>query len=83
MLKKLCLAAAFCATASFATWDKFPVLENHKGEKAFRGASGMGAGAFPSGACRGCRSASCGKSSQTACGSRLCNGWCERQAYCL
>ena len=34
MLKKLCLAAAFCATASFATWDKFPVLEDHKGEMA-------------------------------------------------
>lgn len=32
MFKKLVLAAAFCATASFATWDKFPVLENHKGE---------------------------------------------------
>jgi hypothetical protein len=31
-LKKIFLAAAFCATASFATWDKFPVLENHKGE---------------------------------------------------
>lgn len=32
MFQKLVLAAAFCATASFATWDKFPVLENHKGE---------------------------------------------------
>jgi hypothetical protein len=32
MFKKLVLAAALCATASFATWDKFPVLENHKGE---------------------------------------------------
>ena len=32
MLKKLLLAAALSATASFATWDKFPVLENHKGE---------------------------------------------------
>lgn len=32
MFKKFVLAAAFCATASFATWDKFPVLENHKGE---------------------------------------------------
>jgi hypothetical protein len=32
MFKKLVLAAAFCATASFATWDKFPVLEDHKGE---------------------------------------------------
>lgn len=32
MLKKIFLAAAFCATASFATWDKFPVLGNHKGE---------------------------------------------------
>jgi hypothetical protein len=34
MFKKLVLAAAFCATASFATWDKFPVLEDHKGEMA-------------------------------------------------
>ena len=32
MFQKLVLAAAFCATASFAAWDKFPVLENHKGE---------------------------------------------------
>lgn len=32
MLKKLVLAAAVCATVSFAAWDKFPVLENHKGE---------------------------------------------------
>ena len=32
MFKKIALAAALCATASFATWDKFPVLENHKGE---------------------------------------------------
>ena len=32
MFQKLVLAAAFCVTASFATWDKFPVLENHKGE---------------------------------------------------
>jgi hypothetical protein len=32
MFKKMVLAAAFCATASFATWDKFPVLEDHKGE---------------------------------------------------
>lgn len=32
MLKKLALAVALCVTASFATWDYFPVLENHKGE---------------------------------------------------
>ncbi|ACX75701.1 hypothetical protein FSU_2644 [Fibrobacter succinogenes subsp. succinogenes S85] len=32
MLKKAFLAATLCATASFATWDKFPVLEDHKGE---------------------------------------------------
>ena len=32
MLKKVFFVAALCATASFATWDKFPVLENHKGE---------------------------------------------------
>ena len=32
MFRRLVLAAAFCATASFATWDKFPVLEAHKGE---------------------------------------------------
>lgn len=32
MFQKLVLAATFCATASFAAWDKFPVLENHKGE---------------------------------------------------
>lgn len=32
MLKKVFIATALCATASFATWDKFPVLENHKGE---------------------------------------------------
>lgn len=32
MFKKIALATALVATASFATWDKFPVLENHKGE---------------------------------------------------
>lgn len=32
MFKKVALAAALCATASFATWNWFPVLENHKGE---------------------------------------------------
>lgn len=32
MIKKIALAAALAATASFATWDKFPVLENHKGQ---------------------------------------------------
>jgi len=32
MFKKIALAAALAATASFATWDKFPVLENHKGQ---------------------------------------------------
>ena len=34
MFKKIALAAALVATASFATWDKFPVLENHKGQAA-------------------------------------------------
>jgi len=32
MLKKIILATALVATASFATWDKFPVLEEHKGQ---------------------------------------------------
>lgn len=32
MFKKIALAAALCASASFATWNLFPVLENHKGE---------------------------------------------------
>ena len=32
MLKKIILAAAIAATASFATWDYFPVKESHKGE---------------------------------------------------
>lgn len=32
MFKKIALACIFFATASFATWDFFPVLENHKGE---------------------------------------------------
>ena len=32
MFEKIALAAALCATASFATWDKFSVLEKHKGE---------------------------------------------------
>lgn len=32
MLKKIVLATALVATASFATWDKFPVLETHKGQ---------------------------------------------------
>ncbi|PWJ64076.1 MULTISPECIES: outer membrane beta-barrel protein [unclassified Fibrobacter] len=32
MIKKIALAGALAATASFATWDKFPVLENHKGQ---------------------------------------------------
>ncbi|MBR3669680.1 MAG: transporter [Fibrobacter sp.] len=32
MLKKIILAIALVATASFATWDKFPVLETHKGQ---------------------------------------------------
>ena len=34
MLKKAFLAATLCVTASFASWDRFPVLENHKGEFA-------------------------------------------------
>lgn len=32
MIKKIMLAAALAATASFATWDKFPVLEAGKGQ---------------------------------------------------
>ncbi len=32
MFKKVVLATALVASASFATWDKFPVLENHKGQ---------------------------------------------------
>lgn len=32
MFKKIALAAALAATASFATWDKFPVLEQGKGQ---------------------------------------------------
>ena len=32
MIKKIALAAAIAASASFATWDYFPVLENHKGQ---------------------------------------------------
>lgn len=32
MFKKIALACIFFATASFATWDFFPVLENNKGE---------------------------------------------------
>ena len=32
MFKKIALATALVATASFATWDKFPVLEQGKGQ---------------------------------------------------
>lgn len=32
MIKKIALAGALAATASFATWDKFPVLEANKGQ---------------------------------------------------
>lgn len=32
MMKKIALVAALAATASFATWDKFPVLEAGKGQ---------------------------------------------------
>lgn len=32
MLKKIAVAAALCASASFAGWDLFPVLEDHRGE---------------------------------------------------
>ena len=32
MFKKIALAAALAATASFATWDYFPVQEAHKGQ---------------------------------------------------
>lgn len=32
MLKKIVLAAAVAVSASFATWDYFPVLESHKGQ---------------------------------------------------
>lgn len=43
MLKKIALATALLATASFATWDKFPVLEANKGQ-AEAGVSYMMAG---------------------------------------
>ena len=43
MLKKIALATALLATASFATWDKFPVLEANKGQ-AEVGAKYMTAG---------------------------------------
>lgn len=32
MFKRLLVSLAVAASASFATWDKFPVLEEHKGE---------------------------------------------------
>lgn len=32
MLKKITLAAAIAVSASFATWDYFPVLDSHKGQ---------------------------------------------------
>lgn len=32
MLKKITLAAAIAVSASFATWDYYPVLESHKGQ---------------------------------------------------
>ena len=32
MFKKIALVTALVATASFATWDKFPVLEAGKGQ---------------------------------------------------
>lgn len=32
MLKKIILACALATVSSFATWDLFPVLENHKGQ---------------------------------------------------
>ena len=32
MLKKIILAAAIAVSASFASWDYFPVLESHKGQ---------------------------------------------------
>ena len=47
MLKKIALATALLATASFATWDKFPVLEANKGQ-AEAGATYTMAGDFSS-----------------------------------
>ncbi|MCF0224133.1 MAG: transporter [Fibrobacter sp.] len=32
MFKKIALASAIAASASFATWDYFPVLDNHSGQ---------------------------------------------------
>ena len=32
MFKKIILASALAISSSFATWDLFPVLENHKGQ---------------------------------------------------
>ena len=34
MFKKIAMACAFIATASFATWDYYPVLEAGKGSFA-------------------------------------------------
>ena len=41
MFKKIALAAALAATASFATWDYFPVLETHKGQVELANTSSM------------------------------------------
>ncbi|MBR6125626.1 transporter [Candidatus Saccharibacteria bacterium] len=35
MFKKIILASALAAVSSFAAWDLFPVLENHKGQTRF------------------------------------------------
>ena len=32
MFKKIILASALAISTSFASWDLFPVLENHKGQ---------------------------------------------------
>lgn len=41
MLKKVILATALVATASFATWDKFPVFPEHKGQAKVGDVYGM------------------------------------------
>ena len=35
MFKKIILASALAISTSFASWDLFPVLENHKGQTRF------------------------------------------------
>ena len=41
MLKKIAFVTALAAATSFATWDKFPVLDNHKGNAEVGAAVGI------------------------------------------